>query len=125
MSDKEARQILIDLVHKYEEGYGELQTSMNMIGIDIAGIKGEMKLMNSKIEILQDGYNSNKTGISSLREVVQKDARLRQSIDGILNYAREISKYFATAILIFIISFIVFLIRDNFTGVIKMFKDLR
>ena len=90
MSDSEAKQFLLNLVARYEQGHGELLTKISNVEIGVIEIKGDIKNMNYRIDELQRKAECNSKNIAELQRSEQADITLRKRVEGIFNNASKI-----------------------------------
>lgn len=87
---EESRNILLSLVERYEKGHGELQRSINEVGVNLIEVKADIKYMNSRIEDLAKRATANEGNISKLQRAEIDDESLRKRLETMLSNANRI-----------------------------------
>jgi hypothetical protein len=90
MSDSEAKQFLLNLVARYEQGHGELLSKISNVEIGVIEIKGDIKNMNYRVDELQRKAECNAKNIAELQRNEQADITLRKRVEGLFNNASKI-----------------------------------
>jgi hypothetical protein len=112
MSDSESKKMLLRLVEKYEQGHGEINSSINRIDLNMVQMSADIKALNCRLDLLADTARVNQENIAKLQESERSDESLRKRIESLTSTASKIY-----------IPIIIALLLSSIYGVWEFFKE--